>query len=171
MALYKVVSPRLRMSAHRLATGTGGVAGPDAQDSDKAQQDGAPQKLRFPLGRGQLVYTSKGDLEGLNDEAKKRAFYAHSEEEVEHFVALDGLAEVDDEERANYGQATDPRYTGLVGQDDGTDLDTAHGNELRNAEKIQAADRVKNSQKEADAGNDNADASAQSGGRAKPTKK
>jgi len=168
MALYKVISPRLRMSAHRLATGTGGVAGPDAADSDKAQKDGAPEKLRFPLGRNQLVYTEKGDLQGLNDDAKKRAFYAHNAEEVEHFIALNALEEVGDDEKANYGTAGDPRYEGLVGQDDGTDLDVAHGEELRQAAKAQAADNVENTEKEADAGKTGAKATAQSGGRAKP---
>jgi hypothetical protein len=117
MALYQVVTERLRLSAHRLSSGSGGVAGPDAKDEQKAKNDkGEIDHIRYPLGRGQLVYTDKSDLDGVGDEAKKgNAFYAFDEAEVEQFVAIDALEEVEPSDVE--GESTDPRSFGLVGED------------------------------------------------------
>jgi hypothetical protein len=140
MALYQVVTERLRLSAHRLSSGSGGVAGPDAKDEQKAKNDkGEIDHIRYPLGRGQLVYTDKSDLDGVGDEAKKgNAFYAFDEAEVEQFVAIDALEEVEPSDVE--GESTDPRSFGLVGEDNGTDNDVAHGVELRTAEAAQAVE-------------------------------
>lgn len=140
MALYEVVTERLRLSAHRLSGGSGGVAGPDADDSEKAKNDkGTPQNIRYPLGRGQLVYTEKGDLDGVEDEAKKgNAFYAYDTSEVERFVAIDALEEIDASDVET--EDNDPRSFGVLGEDNGTDNDVAHGIELRTAEAAQAVE-------------------------------
>ena len=139
MALYQVVYERLRLSAHRLAAGSGGVAGPEATDEEKAKDaKGAVEHIRFPLMRGYLVYTEKGDFEGLSETHKAHAFFAHNTEEVERYASLGALEEVDasDLEEPN----TDPRSFGLLGEDNGTDLDAAHGEEIRAAEAASAAD-------------------------------
>ena len=147
MALYEVVTERLRLSAHRLSGGSGGVAGPDAKDEEKAKNDkGSPDAIRFPLRRGQLVYTEKGDLDGVEDDAKRgSAFYAYDTEEVERFVSLDALEEVDASDVE--AESTDPRSFGLIGEDNGTDNDVAHSIQLRTAE-AEAAEEEDSSEEE-----------------------
>lgn len=140
MALYEVVTERLRLSAHRLSVGSGGVAGPDADESEKALNDkGTPENIRYPLMRGQLVYTDKSDLDGVEDESKKgNAFYAYDASEVEWFESLDALEEVNAEDVES--ASTEPRSFGILGEDNGTDNDVAHGIELRTAEAAEAVE-------------------------------
>lgn len=166
MALYEVTSERLRLPAHRLAAG--GVAGPDAEEGQKVKNDrGSNEQVNYPLSRGEIVYTEKGDTDQLPENVN--AFYCFATAEVERYVKLDALAEVEDP--SSLGYKGDPRYEGLYGQDDGTDLDDAQGAELRQAEAVAAADTDESSSKEADASTSKEGGDANSGGRAKATKK
>jgi hypothetical protein len=139
MALYEVITERLRLSAHRLSTGSGGVAGPDTDDKEKAKDDkGNVQNIRFPVSRGQLVYTEKGDLDGVEDADKKAAaFYSYDAAELERYVELDALEEVDASDISS--PDTDPRAFGVLGEDNGTDNDVAHGIAIRTAAAEEAA--------------------------------
>lgn len=157
MALYTVKSERLRLPAHRLASG--GVAGPDAEEGQKVKNDkGSNEQVNYPLSRGEVVYTEKGDTDQLPEGVS--AFYCFASSEVERYVGIDALAEVEDV--AALAAQSDPRYEGLYGQDDGTDLDAAHGDELRKAETVEAA-TAEDDKSDAEAQTD----SGSTGGRAK----
>lgn len=135
MALYKVSNERLRLPAHRLAVG--GVAGPDASKEEKVLGDnGAPDRMDYPLERGDIVYTEQGDTDSLPEGVN--AFYCYATSEVERYEGLDALEKVEDP--SSLGSESDPRYTGIYGQDDGTDVDTLHGDELRAAEAAAPVD-------------------------------
>jgi len=150
MALYQVVTERLRLGAHRLSGGSGGAAGPDAKDSEKAKDEkGNIQEIRFPLMRGYVVYTDGSDFENIPEHKQSTAFYAYNQEEIDRFVSLDALEEIDADEIE--APSDDPRSFGLLGEDNGTDNDVAQGIEIRTAEAQAEEDEEDDTQDEEEA--------------------